>query len=437
MKGESNHQASLAARVWLRVYTLLWWLALPYLALKLARRTRKAGLRGNGWWQRLGFVHLPRKGSSRLWVHAVSVGEVQAAVPLVQALRARHPGQDIVLTTTTATGAAQARRQLGDSVLHCHLPFDLPGAVQRFLLRVQPDLLLILETELWPNLLAACRARGVPVALVNARLSERSLARYRRVPTLAAAMLANLEALVAQGPQDAARLVALGAAPAKVTVSGNLKFDFAIAPAVREQGQVLRGRFGTRPVWVAASTHAGEEAQVLAAHAALRRQLPETLLLLVPRRPERFDEVHALCLAQGFEVERRSAGLTAPCTADVFLGDSMGELLAFYAAADVAFVGGSLVPHGGHNVLEPALLAVPVVCGPHVFNFAEITGELSAVDGLRRVMSAAELASAVQALLSDPAARAAQARQAGAVVDAHRGATARTLQALAPRLPAA
>ena len=438
LKGFSSSPDSFRVRLWRRAYTLLWWLALPYLALKLARRTRRAGLRGNGWWQRLGFVALPPLTRSRLWVHAVSVGEVQAAVPLVQALRVRHPTHDIVLTTTTATGAAQARRQLGDSVLHCHLPFDLPGAVQRFLQRAQPEVLLLLETELWPNLLAGCRARDVPVALVNARLSARALARYGRVPTLAAAMLANLEALIAQGPQDAARFVALGAAPGKVTVSGNLKFDFAISPSVREQGRALRGRFGTeRPVWVAASTHAGEEVQVLAAHAALRQQLPEALLVLVPRRPERFDEVHALCVAQGFEVERRSAGLTAPCAAAVFLGDSMGELLAFYAAADVAFVGGSLVPHGGHNVLEPALLGVPVISGPHVFNFAAITAELTAVDGLRRVTSAAELADAVQALLADAAARDTQARQAGAVVEAHRGATARTLQALAPWLPPA
>ena len=420
------------------VYTALWWLALPFLALKLARRTRRAGLRGNGWWQRLGFVQLPPAGRPRLWVHAVSVGEVQAAVPLLHALRARHPDHDLVLSTTTATGAAQARRQLGDEVIHCHLPFDLPGAVRRFLVRVQPAMLLILETELWPNLLAACRERGVPVALVNARLSERSLARYQRLPTLAAAMLADLQAIIAQGPRDAARFVALGAPRGRVEVSGNLKFDLALPVAVQAQGQVLRARLGAdRPVWIAASTHAGEEEQVLAAHAQLRACLPDALLLLVPRRPERFDEVHGLCLAQGFAIERRSEALAAPCTAAVFLGDTMGELPTFYSAADLAFVGGSLVPHGGHNVLEPALLAVPVVCGPHVFNFAEITGLLRDARGLLEVVSATELAATVQALLADPHARARQAAQATTVVEAHRGATDRTLVALRRWLPPA
>lgn len=434
MKSLSTHPARL--RLWRALYTALWWCALPWLALKLAHRTRRAGLKGNGWWQRLGFVQLPQTGRARLWVHAVSVGEVQAAVPLVQALQERHPDHDLVLTTTTATGAAQARRQLGDSVIHLHFPFDLPGAVRRFLERVQPCALLVLETELWPNLLAACRSREVPVALVNARLSARSLARYRRLPTLAAGMLAHIDALVAQGPQDAARFASLGAPADRSSVSGNLKFDLAIPSAVPGLGQSLRARLGAaRPVWIAASTHIGEEALVLAAHASLRAYLPDAVLLLVPRRPERFDEVHALCVARGFEVERRSAGLVAPCTADVFLGDSMGELLAFYAAVDVAFVGGSLVAHGGHNVLEPALLGVPVVCGPHVFNFAGITQALAAAGGLLTVVSADDLGRAVLALLADPPARMRQAACAGEVVEAHRGATARTLDALAALLP--
>ena len=438
MKGKFAHPPTLRVRLQRALYSLLWWSALPYLALKLARRTRRAGLRDNGWWQRLGFVRLPVTGRPRLWVHAVSVGEVQAAVPLVNALKARCPNHDLVLSTTTATGAAQARRQLGEGVFHCHLPFDLAGAVHRFLARVQPDMLLILETELWPNLLAACCARGVPAALVNARLSERSLARYRRLPTLAAAMLSDLDIIVAQGPQDAGRFEALGAPRARIHVSGNLKFDLPMPAAMQAQGLALRARLGpARPVWIAASTHAGEEEQVLAAHARLRAQLPDALLLLVPRRPERFDEVHALCVAQGFEVERRSAGLTAPSAAAVFLGDTMGELPAFYAAADVAFVGGSLVPHGGHNLLEPALLAVPVLSGPHVHNFIEISRLLAAAAGLRTVASVAELANTLQALLADPQARAQQAARAGAVIEAHRGATDRTLAALARWLPPA
>jgi 3-deoxy-D-manno-octulosonic-acid transferase len=375
---------------------------------------------------RFGFVaDAPPPGG--IWVHAVSVGEVIAALPLVERLMASHPELAVTVTTMTPTGSERVRAALGERVHHRYLPYDLPGAVGRFLDDVRPRLGLLMETELWPNLVAGCAARRVPLVLANARLSAGSADGYRKIGGLVRPLLGGLAAIAAQAEADAQRFVALGADPARVKVTGSIKFDLAIDDATRAAGRALREALGAeRPCWIAASTHDGEDEQVLAAHAGIRERFPGALLLLVPRHPERFVRVAALCKARGFGVARRSRGETGDEVA-VYLGDTMGELLALYAVADVAFVGGSLVPTGGHNPLEPAALGLPVVTGPHLHNFARIASLLEEAGALTRVADAGVLASRVVELLASPE-RAAAAGAAGReVVERNRGALDRLL----------
>jgi 3-deoxy-D-manno-octulosonic-acid transferase len=357
----------------------------------------------------------------------VSVGETRAALPLIRALLERYSGLPLLVTTTTLTGSRQVREALGDQVPHVYAPYDLPGAVRRFLRRTRPRLAIIMETELWPNLLRQCAVAGIPTLIANARLSERSARGYARMGGLTAAMLRDITLIAAQTDADAERFRILGAP--RVRVTGNLKYDLMPPDDLTERGWRLRWeRLGdSRPVWIAASTHAGEDERVLDAFAALRARWPELLLFLVPRHPERFDGVAALCQQRGFGVVRR--GEQRPCVPDtaVFLGDSMGELLLFYAAADLAFVGGSLVPTGGHNVLEPALLGLPVLFGPHTFNFTEASERLLAAEAAWRVADAVELAAVVDRLLADPELRQSAGQRGRAVVDRHRGALAALL----------
>lgn len=421
------------ARLQRLAYSWLWRAALPWLALKLACRNRRSvGVgAGNHWLARLGKFDLPARTRPRVWVHAVSVGEVQAASPLVRALLAALPNHEIVMTTTTATGAAAAGRALGDAVVHLPMPFDLPGAVDRFLSRVEPGLVVILETELWPNLLAACESRGVPVALVNARLSPRSWRAYARLPSLTREMLASLSLIAAQSAGDASRFRALGAPADRLQVVGNLKFDIKPPGGAIEAGEALRKRLGrARPTWIAASTHEGEEALVLEAHEQIRRRWPDALLLLVPRHPERFPAVAGLCRSQGLPLALRSAPTPADGDAAVFLGDSMGEMFTFYAASDVAYIGGSLVPTGGHNPLEPAAVGVPVLAGPHVFNFEATYALLEQAGALGRVPDVESLATSVAALFDSPAERARRAANASAIIDDHGGASQRVVDGL-------
>ena len=356
------------------------------------------------WDERLGFIpRFPVK--PRLWVHAVSVGEVIAATPLIRAWQAQHPDWAVLLTTTTPTGSAQAQRSLGESVEHVYLPYDLPSAVRRFYARAQPTRGVIMETELWPNLFAEAQRRGIPLLLANARLSERSMRGYAKVRGLVAETLACLSLIAARDAQDVARFIALGALPGKVEALGNLKFDLEIAPETRENGAKWRELFGLeRKLWIAASTHPGEDEQILAAHRKIMAQHPDALLLLAPRHPERADEVAKLVEAQGLTLARRSALPLAGegVKTQVILIDTLGELLDFYAASDAAFVGGSLIAHGGHNPLEPLALGLPVLSGEAVFNFAEIYAAMQA-DGLVTWVNDAEsLATRVLAVLNMP-----------------------------------
>jgi 3-deoxy-D-manno-octulosonic-acid transferase len=410
-------------------YTLLLYLATPFLFLRLGwLGFRNRGYR-QGWTERLGFVRLPLSSRPRLWIHAVSVGEVQAATPLVHALRRQYPDLEILLTTTTPTGAERVRRQLAGQAFHCYLPYDLPGAIGRFLRRVQPLVVIIMETEFWPNLLHLCKRFNIPVILANGRLSRRSMQGYQRLPGLTRTMLADIAAIAAQTRDDADRFIRLGADPARVSVTGNLKFDVSLPADIYGRAKLLRRALGEqRPIWIAASTHEGEEAIVLDALDKLLVLEPALLLLLAPRHPERFDHVFELCQKRGLKIVRRSEKRDCIPKTQVFLIDTLGELLFFYAVSDVAFVGGSLVGTGGHNPLEPASLGVPILAGPHVFNFQAIFELLREAQAAMMVATAEDLASRVAQFLADAERRQAAGMRGLQVLEANRGAVNRIMK---------
>lgn len=407
------------------LYTALFYALTPLILGRLAWRSRALPAYRARWGERFArYADPPQPGAA--WFHAVSVGEAEAAFPLIREFRRRHPGWPILVTCTTPTGSARIQAVLGDSVQHVYLPYDLPDCVDRFLGQFQPCLGVILETEIWPNLYRACGQRGVPLAIVNGRLSERSARGYRRVGRLAAESLAHVSLIAAQTGQDAERYISIGADVGQVSVAGNVKFDSAFTAEMRGQAAALRsGFFPGRPVWIVGSTHPGEEEQVLAALGLLRRDMPDALLILAPRHPDRLQEVLALCAKCGVSLRRRSEGRPCEPGTDVFLLDTLGELRWAYGAADVAFVGGSLVPVGGHNVLEPAAAGLPVLFGPHMFNFAEIALRLKQCGGGLEVASAEGLAAQLARLLGDSDARANIGAQGLEFVEANRGAVAR------------
>jgi 3-deoxy-D-manno-octulosonic-acid transferase len=417
------------------LYTLLLYLLVPLVLLRLAWRGLRAPDYWHRWPERFGFIE-PPLGKQVIWVHAVSVGEVQAAEPLVRSLLEKYPAYTLLVTTVTPTGSARVAALFGGEVAHVYAPYDLPGAVRRFFLRVRPQLAIIMETELWPNLFHACRDRQVPLLLVNARLSAKSMAGYLRVKRLVARTLGNISEIAAQGEADAQRFERLGAQPEVITVSGNLKFEQRMPPSLLERAEVLRRDWGTgRPVWIAASTHEGEDELLLDVFSLLRGRFPDCLLVLVPRHPERFEPVAELCRQRGLNIVLRSE--MRPCDAGtrVFVGDSMGELPLFFAAADVAFVGGSLVPHGGHNLLEPAALGIPVVTGPHVFNFTEICDLLLQAGACEKVGNTEALAVTLGRWLGDANERHRVGEQGRAVVEKNRGALQTVLAMIDRHLP--
>jgi 3-deoxy-D-manno-octulosonic-acid transferase len=368
-----------------------------------------------------------------LWVHAVSMGEVNAAAPLINALLQRHPGQRLLVTTITPTGSGRVRALWGDRVLHVYLPYDLPGMVRRFLDHYRPTIALVMETELWPNLLFGLRDHGIPAYIVNGRLSDRSLRGYRVLRTLLARALRTLRAVLAQSPDDAARFERLGAVRPRVT--GNLKFDIVDDPRATALAQEVRERIGGRRAWIAASTHPDEEAPVIAMHRQLRRRWPDLLLLWAPRHPERFRPAIQQALDAGWKVATRKLTHTPGAGDDVFVIDTMGELGAFYRCAEVAFVGGSLQPVGGHNLLEPAAAGCAVVTGPHLHNFGDIARQMGTAGALRIGQDAEAIAAELAALLKDDAARAAMTDAGRTLVEQGRGALQRTLAEIAPDLP--
>jgi 3-deoxy-D-manno-octulosonic-acid transferase len=361
---------------------------------------------------------------------------VQAAVPLVEALLKRFPHIPLVLTTVTPTGRARAQALFKQRVDVRYVPIDLPGSVRRFFQRVKPQLAVILETEIWPNLYHRCGRQGVPLVLASARISPRSVTSYRRLVGLFRETLSNGIFIAAQSPQDAERFVSIGANPALTHVVGNIKFDFGYPPDIEARGHELRRLLGVhRPVWVAGSTHAKEEDELIGAHARVRERFSNALLVLVPRHPPRFADVAANLREQGIEFVSRTSGHPVTPQTQVFLLDTLGELPPFYAAGDVAFVGGSLVPIGGHNLLEPAALGLPIVAGPHNFNSADIAKLLVERGAVRLVQDSAGLAAVVGELLADPAARARMGAAGRKAVDENRGAVTRLMNFIEPLLP--
>jgi 3-deoxy-D-manno-octulosonic-acid transferase len=409
------------------LYILVVHALLPWAVLHLLWRARRQPDYLRHWGERFGAYPRTRPAAPVIWLHAVSVGETRAAQPLIAALRARYPDHRILLTHMTPTGRATSEALFGDAVERVYLPYDTPWAMRRFLRHFRPTLGLIMETELWPNLIAACRDAAVPLLLVNARLSEKSARRYARFPALTRGALQGLCAIAASGAEDARRLRELGAA--EVAVLGNMKFDIAPPAPQLELGLTFRSRCGGRPVFLCASTREGEEAPILDAWQKVGAggTVNAPLLAIVPRHPQRFDEVARLIAARGFGLQRRSDEQLVAAATQVWLGDSMGEMFAYYAAADVACVGGSLLPFGSQNLIEPCAVGTPVLIGPSTFNFAEAAQAALAAGAARQVADAAALVETALALLADQPARAAMGAAGRAFSAEHRGATARTL----------
>ncbi len=409
------------------IYTLTLYLLTPFVLYRLAAR----GIKYHGyfarWRERFGFFPDPGIKDS-IWVHAVSLGEVNAAVPLIKALMERYRDSPFVITTVTPTGSDRVLQLFGDRVFHVYLPYDLTSAVRRFLNRVRPRLAVIMETEIWPNLFMTCAERDISIVVANARLSEKSLRGYWPIQPLVRRAIRCASFVAAQSATDEERLRLLGAAEPRLAVVGNLKFDMAVPEGVLERGAAFRVEAGGgRPVWIAASTHEGEEMAVLKAHAAVLRRFPDALLLVAPRHPERFKPFAAACRAYGFRTLTRSDEGGADPSCQCFVADSMGELLMFYAASDVAFVGGSLVPVGGHNLLEPAALGRPAIVGPQTFNFEEVTEDLITAGAVTRIAEGDDLGPVVVRLLSNDAERRRMGDAALAVMRRERGAVARTM----------
>jgi len=410
------------------IYTLTMYLLTPVILYRLAVRGLRYPEYFARWRERFGFFPHP-KISDSVWIHAVSLGEVNAAMPLIDALMQRYQNTPFVITTVTPTGSERVRRVYGERVFNVYLPYDLPASIRRFLDRVRPRLAVVMETEIWPNLFFECKAREIPLIVANARLSEKSFRGYGPVRPLAQSALASARYVAAQSNTDAGRLRDLGAEPERLGVFGNLKYDMSVPAELKSEAQAMRAGWGPqRPVWIAASTHEGEEMPVLNAHAAVLRRFPDALLIMVPRHPERFKPVAQECRSFGFSTRTRSEDANAAPETQCFVIDAMGELLRFYATADVAFVGGSLVPIGGHNVLEPAALGVPVVVGPQTFNFVEITANLIEADAALRITSADLLSAAVIKLLADPALRQRVGSAARAAFEREQGGVLRTVE---------
>jgi 3-deoxy-D-manno-octulosonic-acid transferase len=414
------------------VYNLLIYVAVPIaLGANLWRSVRDPSYRER-LKERLGFAGVRSENS--IWVHAVSVGEVQAAAALIRELSKRYPTRSLIVTTGTPTGAQRVQALFGQSVRHVYLPYDTPGGVRRFLNRIRPRIAIVMETEVWPNLFRECARRQVPLVIASARLSQRSVRGYRWLASLFKQALADDIVIAAQTRADADRFIGVGAAAARTHVIGNIKFDLTVPHEVLERGAALRAAWGARDVWVAGSTHAGEEDIVLDAHARLLRSHPRALLLLVPRHPQRFGDVKTNLRNRGVEFVSRSEEAEPSEATTVLLVDTLGELLAFYAAADVAFVGGSLVPIGGHNLLEPAALSLPILSGPHNFNAQDVARALIERGAVSEVTTSDGLATELRRLFDDAGARERQGAAAQAFVVENRGALNRLLALIEPHL---
>ena len=409
------------------IYTLLFYLAIPFLCLRLIWRGLRAPAYFKRWPERFGFITARTSRQPLIWLHAVSVGEVEASRPLIKGLRETYPQHQLLITTMTPTGSERVKRLFGDKVAHVYLPYDLPFAIRRFLKAMQPQFGIIMETELWPNLLLTCAKQKIPLVIANARLSARSAKGYQRFAKFSRQMLQSLPLIATQTQADRQRFQSLGAIAERVHAVGNLKYEITLPASLTEQAEAMRAMWGNRPVWIAASTHEGEEEIILNAAKQVRGQFADLLLILVPRHPERFDRVAGLCRRNGLKTLRRSDNKPCPSSVQVLVIDTMGELPLFYATADIALIGGSLVAHGGHNLLEPAALGRAVVTGPHYFNFTEITERFLHFGAAVKVTGSADLATTIIDLLNDPKRRAEMGEAGQDLIRQSQGASQRLL----------
>jgi 3-deoxy-D-manno-octulosonic-acid transferase len=406
------------------IYTFALWLLLPYIFLRLLWRSRKQPEYLHHIAERFGFYSM-RNNKPVIWLHAVSVGETRATQSLVARLHANYPDHQILITHTTPTGRAASEQIYGDSILRAYLPYDYPFAVNRFLRHFRPQLGILMETEIWFNLIRACHLRGTPLLLLNARMSEKSALGYARFARLTLAALGNISAVAAQTPDDAARLTRLGAK--NVSVMGNLKFDIDPPPAMLELGEQLRKRFGSsRKIFLAASTREGEE--ILLLDALQNIHVSDLLLVIVPRHPQRFTEVSDLIAKRGIAFQLRSENSAVHSETRIVLGDSMGEMFAYYVAADLAFIGGSLMPYGGQNLIEACAVGTPILVGPHMYNFAEATRLAVSAGAALQVSNTEQLAAEVQQLFQDTALLHEMHQHCAEFIESNRGATEKSVQ---------
>lgn len=416
------------------IYNLLLTLISPIFIYTLYRSKAGKPPFGSRWKEHFGFTPALDSRSQPIWIHAVSVGEVIAAVPLIKKIKEQHPEQVLLITTTTSTGAEQVAK-LGELVEHRYMPLDFSFAVKRFIRIINPQQLLIMETELWPNTLHAVSKANIPITIVNARLSERSFGRYQKVQRVFDLLAKNITRILCQSNSDAQRFIKLGIKEQSIKVTGSIKFDIAISKGDIEKGNKLRQKLNNeRPVWIAASTHQGEDEQILAAHKTLLKTVPKALLILVPRHPERFSSVFQLCQSSGFNTQLRSENKGIDVPLQVYLADTMGEMLTLIQAADICFMGGSLIGDkvGGHNVLEPAALGKPMLNGNSYYNFTDITKQLIANNACTICQDSAEICEQLQRLFNDNKLRQQQGKAALEIVENNRGAIAKTVQLLPP-----
>jgi len=414
-----------------RLYSIATFLLTPVVLFRLASRGIKAPAYFRRWKERFGIFPNPNFKKSIL-IHAVSVGEVNAAIPLIKALMETYKEHDFVITTVTPTGSDRVQQIFGNSVFHLYLPYDLSGAVKRFLKKIKPDLAVVMETEIWPNLFRFCKKRDIPIVVANARLSELSLKGYKWVQSLATMAVNNTKFVAAQTQTDADRMIRLGCDADKIYVVGSLKFDIIIEQDIIKKGQAIHKHVAQNHlIWIAASTHQEDELELLEAYTYLKKKHPSLLLIIVPRHPERFQVTTQACIQKGFNTQLRSKCGLYDIDADVFIVDTMGEMLEFYAASDIAFVGGSIANIGGHNVLEAAVFKLPVLVGPNTHNFAEITQLLHNCGGSYLVNNAEDIIRHMEELIQNPQQRKKMGRAAFKLVEENRGAVALTMKLIA------
>jgi len=416
------------------LYTFIFYCILPFVVLRLFWRGFKVSGYWSRWKERFGIYD----GHARhdvIWFHCVSVGEAEAAFPLIKLMQMEYPNQRFLVTTITPPGSARVRAVLGTQVEHVYIPYDLPLILRRFFKHFRPKMAVFMEKEIWPNIFAMCAQRQIPLFVINARLSEYSAPAYKKITSFIKPAFQCVNRIATQTEEDLQRFIEIGAVPDRIAVFGNVKFDVAIEESVISAGRTLKRQcFADRFVWMLASTHQGEEALLLPVYQQLKQQIPNVLLMIAPRHPERSRQIKKLCEEQGLTVVMRSEQLPVSDAVDVYIADSMGELKMLYASADVAFVGGSLVPVGGHNVLEPALVGVPVVFGPEMFNFKEIAERILAEQAAVQCGDRQAVVDAILQIKNDADFRTKMTAKAKAFVLRNQGATRRIADMLAQAL---